>query len=113
MIHRTHIFYLGFQLDVVSHLDVLLVTQCSIERLQSIEELSNHWLGPISIALYLNDAEVPYFMNYLKSSTKLSGRKNIAYHIIYKEGVLMIWYLLFKTIYKFKPCAVHYSKSVL
>ena len=88
LIHRTHLFYFEFECKNIDQIDILLVTQCSIDRIQLIEELSNHWNGPISIALYLSDAEVQSFVFFIESSKNLRGRANIAYHIIYREGVI-------------------------
>ncbi|KAF7995243.1 hypothetical protein HCN44_004715 [Aphidius gifuensis] len=42
--------------------------------------------GTISITLYLTDAEVQYFIDYIRSSDNLHKRKNIAYLIVYKDG---------------------------
>jgi glycosyltransferase-like protein LARGE len=43
--------------------------------------------GPISLTLYMSDAEAQQFLSYALSSEVLSSRKNIGYHIVYKEGV--------------------------
>ena len=37
--------------------DVTLVAQLSLDRLHMIESLCSQWPGPISLALYLSDAE--------------------------------------------------------
>ena len=67
--------------------DVTLVAQLSMDRLQMLETLCKHWSGPISLALYMSDAEAQQFLSYALSSETLMGRKNIGYHIVYKDGV--------------------------
>ncbi|XP_070168116.1 xylosyl- and glucuronyltransferase LARGE1 isoform X2 [Polyergus mexicanus] len=68
--------------------DVALVTQCSVERIPLLETLAKHWPGTISVALYLTDAEVQYFLSFVRGSIDLRTRRNIAYHIVYKDGEL-------------------------
>ena len=77
-------------------MDVALVTQCSVERIPLLEDLSKHWPGTISVALYLTDAEVQNFLEFVHGSVELRNRKNIAYHVVYKDGVrlIMIVYIL-------------------
>ncbi|XP_011499396.1 PREDICTED: glycosyltransferase-like protein LARGE1, partial [Ceratosolen solmsi marchali] len=86
IIYRTHTFYLEFEYNVINPVDVFLATQCSIDRMVLLEELSKHWPGVISIALYLTDAEVQSFLDFVHNSPDLRHRRNIAYHIVYKEG---------------------------
>ena len=47
------------------------------------------WLvaGPISLALYMSDSEAQQFLSYVQSSSELVKRKNVGYHIVFKEGV--------------------------
>lgn len=68
-------------------MDVALVTQCSVERIPLLEALSKHWPGTISVAIYLTDAEVQNFLDFVRSSADLRTRRNIAYHVVYKDGV--------------------------
>ncbi|XP_031781618.1 LARGE xylosyl- and glucuronyltransferase 1 isoform X2 [Nasonia vitripennis] len=86
IIYRTHTFFLEFEYNIVNSADILLATQCSIERVALLEELAKHWPGVISIALYLSDNEVQSFLDFVQNSEELRNRKNIAYHIVYKEG---------------------------
>lgn len=86
LVHRTHLFYLDYKYQPEEY-DVTLVTQLSIDRLQMLELLSNRWEGPISIALYLSDAEAQQFLKYAQDSEILTKRINIGYHIVYKDGV--------------------------
>lgn len=89
IVRRIHLYYLDFNLPAnkIAADDVTLITQLSIDRLQMIDALSIHWPGPMSIALYLSDSEVQQFRAYVTSNGKLAKRKNIAYHIVYREGV--------------------------
>ncbi|XP_076179241.1 xylosyl- and glucuronyltransferase LARGE1 isoform X1 [Ptiloglossa arizonensis] len=88
MLYRTHPFLLEYEYNVYAPADVALVTQCSVERIPLLEDLSKHWPGTISVALYLTDAEVQNFLEFVRGSVELRKRKNIAYHIVYKDGEL-------------------------
>jgi len=98
IVHRTHLFYLEYDNSTAESQsdssltsdtwpDITLVTQLSADRLQMLEQLCQHWTGPISIALYMSDAEAHQFLRYALQSNILSPRRNIAYHIVYKDGV--------------------------
>ncbi|XP_077994436.1 xylosyl- and glucuronyltransferase LARGE2s-like [Glandiceps talaboti] len=85
--HRIHLYYLDYQyIQTLGDTDVTLVAQLSMDRLQMLEAICNHWLGPISFALYMSDAEVQQFLRYALSSEILMSRKNVGYHIVYKDG---------------------------
>lgn len=43
--------------------------------------------GPISLALYISDGEAQRFLDYALNSETLQARKNVGYHIVYKDGV--------------------------
>lgn len=43
--------------------------------------------GPISLALYMSDSEAQRLLSYVQSSSELVKRKNVGYHIVFKEGV--------------------------
>ena len=45
----------------------------------------------MSLALYLSDAEADQFVHFAQNSDVLRSRKNIGFHIVYKEGVSKIW----------------------
>ncbi|KAI4874601.1 hypothetical protein NFI96_007483 [Prochilodus magdalenae] len=42
--------------------------------------------NPFSLALYMSDAEAQQFLRYAQASEVLKNRKNVGYHIVYKEG---------------------------
>lgn len=46
-----------------------------------------YFTGPISLALYISDAEAQQLLSYISDSDTLKNRKNIGYHVVYKEGV--------------------------
>lgn len=50
--------------------------------------------GPISIAVYMSDTEAQQFLSFVLSCEPLAQRKNIGYHVVYKEGVSWCWYLI-------------------
>ncbi|NXJ75003.1 LARG2 glucuronyltransferase, partial [Trogon melanurus] len=85
--HRIHLFFLQYEfLAIPNPTDVTLVAQLSMDRLQMLEAICKHWAGPISLALYMSDAEAQQFLRYAQASEVLSTRRNVAYHIVYKEG---------------------------
>ncbi|XP_009949341.1 PREDICTED: glycosyltransferase-like protein LARGE2 [Leptosomus discolor] len=85
--HRIHLFFLQYEFLALPHpTDVTLVAQLSMDRLQMLEAICKHWAGPISLALYMSDAEAQQFLRYAQASEVLSTRRNVAYHIVYKEG---------------------------
>ncbi|KAG7482156.1 LARGE xylosyl-and glucuronyltransferase 2 [Solea senegalensis] len=86
-IHRVHLYFLQYQYTPTEDdTDITLVAQLSMDRLQMLEAICKHWEGPISLALYMSDAEAQQFLRYAQSSEVLKNRKNIGYHIVYKEG---------------------------
>ncbi|XP_056132001.1 xylosyl- and glucuronyltransferase LARGE1 isoform X2 [Lampris incognitus] len=86
-VHRTHLYFLHYEYEPSSdHTDVTLVAQLSMDRLQMLEAICKHWEGPISLALYLSDAEAQQFLRYAQGSEVLMSRGNVGYHIVYKEG---------------------------
>lgn len=84
--HRTHLYFLHYECEPADSTDVTLVAQLSMDRLQLLEAICKHWEGPISLALYLSDAEAQQFLRYAQGSEVLMSRRNVAYHIVYKEG---------------------------
>ncbi|KAL8614335.1 Xylosyl- and glucuronyltransferase large1 [Nucella lapillus] len=85
LVHRTHLYYLDYSYQAQED-DVMLVAQLSMDRLQMLEMICRHWEGPISIALYMSDAEAQQFLRYALGSETLMSRKNIGYHIVYRDG---------------------------
>ena len=51
-----------------------------------VEELCSKWQGPISLALYLSDAEADQLVKLAQNSEVLKKRQNVGYHVVYKEG---------------------------
>ncbi|KAM7023361.1 xylosyl- and glucuronyltransferase LARGE1 isoform 3-T3 [Passerculus sandwichensis] len=86
-VHRTHLYFLHYEYEpAADNTDVTLVAQLSMDRLQMLEAICKHWEGPISLALYLSDAEAQQFLRYAQGSEVLMSRHNVGYHIVYKEG---------------------------
>ncbi|KAK3102055.1 hypothetical protein FSP39_008413 [Pinctada imbricata] len=85
--HRTHLYYLDYDLDYrPEEFDVSLVVQLSMDRLQMLETISKHWEGPISLALYIADAEIQQFLRFAHGSDILMKRRNIGYHLVFRDG---------------------------
>ncbi|XP_049746937.1 xylosyl- and glucuronyltransferase LARGE2 isoform X3 [Elephas maximus indicus] len=87
-VHRVHLTFLPLDLLPSELHDVTLVAQLSVDRLQMLEALCSHWPGPMSLALYLTDAEAQQFLRFVEASKVLSARSNVAYHVVYREGPL-------------------------
>ncbi|XP_034500582.1 LARGE xylosyl- and glucuronyltransferase 2 isoform X5 [Ailuropoda melanoleuca] len=87
-VHRVHVTFLPLEPPLPRPHDVTLVAQLSIDRLQMLEALCRHWPGPMSLALYLTDAEAQQFLRFVEASAVLSARQNVAYHVVYREGPL-------------------------
>ncbi|TNN29610.1 Glycosyltransferase-like protein LARGE2 [Liparis tanakae] len=51
-----------------------------------LEAICKHWPGPVSLALYLSDAEAQQFLRYAQASEVLKGRSNVGYHVVYRQG---------------------------
>ncbi|KAM9545765.1 xylosyl- and glucuronyltransferase LARGE2s-like isoform 1-T9 [Salvelinus alpinus] len=86
-VHRVHLYFLQYEYTPAGDdTDVTLVAQLSMDRLQMLEAICKHWEGPISLALYMSDAEAQQFLRYAQASEVLKNRKNVGYHIVYKEG---------------------------
>lgn len=85
--HRTHLYYIEFDYSPSPDgNDVTLVAQLSMDRAQMVEALCEQWEGPISLAMYMSDSEVQQFLGYAQTSKILSERRNIGYHIVYRDG---------------------------
>ncbi|XP_034051900.1 LARGE xylosyl- and glucuronyltransferase 2 isoform X2 [Gymnodraco acuticeps] len=86
-VHRVHLYFLQYEYSPAEDdTDITLVAQLSMDRLQMLEAICKHWEGPISLALYMSDAEAQQFLRYAQASEVLKNRKNVGYHIVYKEG---------------------------
>ncbi|KAK2182015.1 hypothetical protein NP493_371g01031 [Ridgeia piscesae] len=85
LVHRTHLYYLDYSYKPTED-DVTLVAQLSMDRLQMLEMLCEHWSGPVSVALYMSDAEAHQFLQYALDSPVLMARHNVGYHVVYKDG---------------------------
>ena len=89
---RTHPFYAGTYSNPTASTadDVTLLLHTTLDRLiPMLEPMCQHWEGPMSIAVFTNDSEVSNLSALIQSLP--SPRQNIAYHIVYKEGVHMYY----------------------
>ncbi|XP_065835196.1 xylosyl- and glucuronyltransferase LARGE2s-like [Oscarella lobularis] len=85
---RTHLYFLPYAYKSTDPNDVTIVAQLSIDRLQLVEALCEHWDGPISIALYASDVDAQQFLRTVRASTIVSRRTNLALHVVFKNGDL-------------------------
>lgn len=88
MSRRVHLFYVDYNYQLIDGKDITLLAHLSMDRLQILESLAQHWEGPMSISLYASDAEAQQFSRYSSKSDVLSKRGNIGVHIVYKDGDL-------------------------
>ena len=85
---RTHPFYLEYEHVSSDPNDVTLLLHGTLDRLLTLlEPMCRHWEGPMSIAVCLYDSEVSSFLDLISSSPIIRLRRNIGYHIVYKEGI--------------------------
>ena len=87
---RTHLYFMDYSFTSEDPSDVTLVAQLSMDRLHIIELLCQQWQGPISLALYLSDAEARHFASFALSSSVLQARKNVGYHVVYMHMLLQL-----------------------
>ena len=85
---RTHPFFLEYNYVSEDRYDVTMLLHATLDRLvQMLEPMCQHWEGPMSIAVFLNDSEVSDLLTFISRSHVISSRQNIGYHLVYKEGV--------------------------
>ena len=72
----------------ISISSVTLVTQISFDRISRIEEICHRWTGPLSVAVYLTDADLVPFIQLLKTEfpcvMKLSSEVQL--HLVFRIG---------------------------
>ena len=66
------------------------IFQLSFDRKHMVELLLEQWEGPVSLALYVTDAEAAHFEDFALNSQILRKRTNVGCHVVYKEGVSRI-----------------------
>lgn len=86
ILYRSHIYFLPFCTNNHTNTAVTLVAQLSLDRLHMLEQIVNHWKGPISFALYLTDPESQNFLQFYENSALLKSRCDVGYHVVYKES---------------------------
>lgn len=65
--------------------DVTLCTQLSFDRLPLLIELLRSWEGPLSVAVYLRDADLRDFNTFLERLA-ISHPAPVAFHAVYQAG---------------------------
>ena len=53
-----------------------------------LEMLCEQWAGPISLALYMTDDQLPQLLSYYNQSKIFKNRSNIGIHLVFKSGSL-------------------------
>lgn len=85
---RTFLYYLDFELDdslAKYKADVSIVVHLSLDRIRALDELASHWEGPMSAAIYLGETDIQLFLDSIENSESLSKRKNIGYHLVFRD----------------------------
>jgi len=85
-LHRTHLYYLPFEYNLSGEGDVSIVVQLSFDRISMLEKLSTYWNGPVSATIFLSDYEILHFIRYTSLSDVFNKRRNIAYHMVFKNS---------------------------
>lgn len=83
---RTHLYFYGLPRNTTDPYDVTLVSQMSMDRLYMLEGILQHWVGPISLAVYASDAESWKFLDYVRKLKPTWKKWNLCVHLIYKEN---------------------------
>ena len=65
---------------------VSLVTQISFDRIFRIEEICQHWRGPLSVAVHLSDADLVHLVHLMiKEFTCLSSSVDSHLHLVFRK----------------------------
>lgn len=82
---RTFSYFLDFEIDHDPGVDITIVVHLSMDRFRALDELASHWLGPMSVALYLNEMDISLFNELLQTTEYLSKRKNVGFHLVFRD----------------------------
>ena len=85
-IYRTYLYYYGTVYMPSTDFETTLVTQLSLDRLDKVFLLLEHWDGPISITVYGTDSQAWNMTKFLFDSG--INRKNLAIHVVFRQGKL-------------------------
>ena len=67
--------------------DVTLCTQLSMDRLQALPKLVQQWGGPMSVALYVHDAELPLLDKFIADyADAFNSNDGLRLHCVLREG---------------------------
>jgi len=81
---RMYPYFLGCKFTTSDPHDVTLVAHSTLERMYLGEIISEHWNGPMSLAIEVTDSQVQLVFDFVSTSELLSQRKNIAYHLLFR-----------------------------
>uniref|UniRef100_A0A0A9XNH9 Beta-1,4-glucuronyltransferase 1 n=1 Tax=Lygus hesperus TaxID=30085 RepID=A0A0A9XNH9_LYGHE len=76
-------------LQISDEYSVCLATQTSLEKLDSLVQISNHWSGPISIAVFVvSDDEYAIVQEYVKYMIQCFPRvkDHVSFHLAFPKG---------------------------
>ena len=90
--------------NIINKDDISFVTQLTLKRMPALALVAEHWSGPIDVALYVNQEELPLVHAKVTNYTSLLNRKNIQLHIVIAQGVCLILFPLTQ-IYK---CSMYF-----
>ena len=84
--YRTHLYFHGSCYNSSDPFDVTLVSQLSMDRLLTLKPILQHWVGPVSLALYTTDTDAWKFLDYLNSLPLIiRKRTNLSVHVVYSD----------------------------
>ena len=87
IIRITHPFIIDHKSSSIDEFDVTLVAQLSADRLMMLEQLCQHWNGPMSISFYGSDSDVQDVLKFRSGSPILQDcTTRLGLHVVYKTG---------------------------
>ena len=76
--------------NIINRDEISFVTQLTLKRMPALALVAEHWSGPIDVALYVKQEELPLVHAKVRNYTSLLNRKDIQLHIVIAEGVSFI-----------------------
>ncbi|KFD49470.1 hypothetical protein M513_09655 [Trichuris suis] len=83
--HRVHMFCTEFDYEPVHYFDFYALEVVLTKLIVNCRLLLQYWSGPLAVSMYLTDAELHHLEDYF-SKLRLGGRKNVAVHVVFKDG---------------------------
>ena len=92
--------------------DVTIVTHTSLDRLDQLKRLMDHWTGPVSVAVHVRPEEVPDLSYHLVSlAVNTTNLQRLAIHLVFDlvSTVSAFWFMIVPN----NTSLVRYNTSIL